>query len=248
MKVFKFNKIKALLVIAIMGLMTNCDLELQDDFKFEPEVDLTDPFDDLTAWEWIQTKKTVPFVNDDGETVVYDGELFDFFIAAIKAAGFENQFNDSNSNRTYLLLNNNAFFGGGDIVDIITGSDSIIDDNGTPDDETDDRIKTPEEVMAGADIEKLRKILSYHIVTTYIAQVPTLREYGVDYIFQTLIPGEKGRIAFRRDERYRVSINNSSSPLPTSATSQNENVRGHNYVFKNGIGHIIADPVRYEPY
>lgn len=108
--------------------------------------------------------------------------------------------------------------------------------------------ETPADVMARGDIEKLKTVLRYHIVTTYMAQVPTLAEYGVNYIFQTLIPGEDGIIVMRRDDRYRIDINRAPAPLPSTATSQFERVRAHNYVFQNGIGHIIADPVRNKPY
>ncbi|MGB5943945.1 MAG: hypothetical protein WBG71_13765, partial [Leeuwenhoekiella sp.] len=83
---------------------------------------------------------------------------------------------------------------------------------------------------------------------TYIDQVPTLFEFGVQYLFQTRIPGEDGLIAFRRDERYRVDINTAPAPLPTSATSQNETIRNYNYIFNNGIGHHLNDPVRNQPY
>ena len=68
------------------------------------------------------------------------------------------------------------------------------------------------------------------------------------FIFQTLIPGEDGVISMRRDDRYRIDINRAPAPLPYSATTQWERVRNHNYVFNNGIGHFIADPVRNKPY
>ena len=63
-----------------------------------------------------------------------------------------------------------------------------------------------------------------------------------------MISGEDGRIVFRRDNRYRVDINRSPAPLPSSATSQFERVRNYNYVFNNGIGHSLNDPVRNQPY
>jgi hypothetical protein len=158
-------------------------------------------------------------------------------IAAIKRAGMENEYNNSSIvNRTYLMLNNNAFTGSGDVIQLVTGSATVGPD------------ETPDDVMARADVEVLKLVLNYHIVDAYVAQIPTLFQYNVDYLFQTLIPGEDGLIAMRRNERYFISINNSNAPLPTSATSQSENVRGHNYVFSNGIGHIIADPVRNQPY
>lgn len=222
------------LYIFLFGLIvsfSSCDLELQRGFDFEPEVDLTDPFADLTAWEWLQTRTAR---NDEGGLI---GEEFDYMIAAIEKAGMVEEYNDpSITDRTYLMLNNNAFTGNGDVIDIVKGSPTVGED------------ATPAEVIDSADVEILKKILQYHIVTTYVAQVPTLFEFGVNYVFQTLIPGEDGIIVMRRDDRYRIDVNRSPAPLPSTATSQNERVRGHNYVFQNGIGHIIADPVRNKPY
>ncbi|MFK7936447.1 MAG: hypothetical protein AB8G22_23230 [Saprospiraceae bacterium] len=228
MKNIKYT-LMALLALTIA--FSSCDLELQEGFEFVPEVDLDDPFDDLTAWEWLNTR-TQP--NEEGGIA---GESFNYMIAAIEKAGMVDEYNDPNmQERTYLLLNNNAFNGGGDIIDIVTGSPTI------------EEGATPAEVMENADVDKLKRILQYHIVTTYVAQVPTLFEFNVNYIFQTLIPGDDGIIVMRRDDRYRIDINKAPAPLPSSATSQFERVRAHNYVFLNGIGHIIADPVRNQPY
>jgi len=222
------------LYILFFGLTLSffsCDLALQKGIDFEPEVDLTDPFADLTAWEWLQTRNAR---NEDGGII---GEEFDYMVAAIQKAGMVEEYNNASiTDRTYLLLNNNAFTGGGDVIDIVKGSPDIAEG------------ATPAEVIDSADVDILKRVLQYHIVTTYVAQVPTLFEYGVNYVFQTLIPGEDGIIVMRRDDRYRIDINRAPAPLPSSATSQNERVRGHNYVFKNGIGHIIADPVRNKPY
>lgn len=219
--------------IALIGLVLclfGCDLELQKGYDFVPEVDLTDPYDNMTAWEFIQSRNVL---NEDGSL---NGEELDYMKAAIERAGMVEEYNGSDPDRTYLLLNNNAFTGGGDVIQIVTGSSTVEDG------------ESPEDVMARADVDVLKKVLQYHIVTTYVAQVPTLFEFNVNYIFQTLIPGEDGVIVMRRDDRYRIDINRAPAPLPSSATSQWERVRLHNYVFRNGIGHFIADPVRNKPY
>lgn len=57
------------------------------------------------------------------------------------------------------------------------------------------------------ELKKLRTVLRYHIVTTFIEQVPTLFTFDVWYVFQTLILGEHGLIAFSSDDRWRVDIN-----------------------------------------
>ena len=218
------------IIIGLVLILVSCDLDLQQGFDFVPEVDLTDPYGDMTAWEFIQSR--VVFNEDGG----ISGEELNYMAAAIERAGMIEEYNGSDPDRTYLLLNNNAFTGGGDIIQLVTGSATV------------EEGETPADVMARADVDVLRRILQYHIVTTYVAQVPTLFEFGVNYVFQTLIPGEDGVIVMRRDDRYRIDINRAPAPLPSTATSQWERVRLHNYVFNNGIGHIIADPVRNKPY
>ncbi|MFH4967446.1 hypothetical protein V8G61_04500 [Gaetbulibacter sp. M240] len=225
------NYIKFLLFFILAFSISGCDLEPQDRFNFKPDVDLTDPFDNMTAWEYIQTRTKL---NDNGS---FHNQELNYLIAAIKRAGMEDEYNQTaTTERTYLLLNNAAFLGGGDVIQIVTGSSTI------PSGET------PDETMARADVEKLRTVLRYHIVQSYIAQVPTLAESFVPYLFQTLIPGEDGLIAFARNDTWRIQINTAPVPLPSTATSQPEFVQRHNYVFKNGIGHYIADPVRNKPY
>ena len=231
MKNLKNIKYTFIALLGLLVLLPSCDLELQEGIEFVPEVDLTDPFANITAWEWLQTRTKL---NDNGSI---NGEEFNYMIAAIEKAGMVEEYNNTSmQERTYLMLNNNAFTGNGDVIAIVTGSATIADG------------ATPAQVFENADVDKLKKVLQYHIITTFVAQVPTLFEANVNYIYQTLIPGEDGTIVMRRDNLYRIDINKEPAPLPSSATSQFERVRGHNYVFQNGIGHIIADPVRNKPY
>lgn len=232
MKNKKFKQLKGIIAIfAICTLFVGCDLELNEGYEFDPAIDFVDPFDAITAWEWIQTRTKL---TSDGK---YDGDEMNYFIAAIERADMVEEFNQTaTTDRTYLLLNNNAFTGSGDIIQIVTGSATV------------PAGETPEQTMARANVDKLKHVLRYHIVASYINQVPVLEVFNVDYIFQTLYPGEGGLIAFRRNERYSITVNHANAPLPSTATTQNENVRSHNYVFNNGIGHIIADPVRNLPY
>lgn len=227
------NNIKVLFTASLSFFVLSCDIGLQDTFEFVPDVDLTDPYGNMTAWEFISSDVVNGNLSDTGGLI---GEHFDYMSAAIEAAGMIDEYNAPNGERTYLLLNNNAFTGGGDIIQLITNSSSVAAG------------ETPAQVMARADMDVLRTILRYHIVTTYITQTDPLKKYNLNYIFQTLIDGEDGRIVMRRDDRYRIDINRSPAPLPSSATSQFEQVRNYNYVFSNGIGHIIQDPVRNRPY
>lgn len=210
-------------------------LPVQENFDFEPEIDAEDPYADGTAWDFIQGANAL---NEEGSI---DGDQFNYLAAAIKKADMVEEFDQTgNADRTYLLLNNNAFTGGGDVIAIVTGSDTI-GENATPE-ETMERVDTPEK------LERLRTVLKYHIIDAYVAQVPTLEEREIWYLFQTLIPGEDGLIALKRDHVWRIQINLKGAPMPETATAQGERVRVHNYIFNNGIGHQIADPVRNQPY
>ena len=232
-----FVKIKIILILCIGILFSSCDLELQDTYEFESGAVFIDPYEDITAWEFIQS---LDGVNEDGSL---DGEHFQYMEAAIQKAGMVEEFNQTaDTLRTYLLLNNNAFTGGGDVIQIVTGSDTVAD--GETPEQVMERVDTPEK------LEKLRTLLKYHITLDYVKQVPTLAVDGTFYVFQTLVPGDDGLIAYRRDADWDIKVNDRGAPLPTSAYQGgwNENVRNHNYVFSNGIGHIISDPVRNQPY
>jgi len=227
-------------IIALTFLLTGCDLGLQEEFDFKPEALSDTPFENMTAWEWIESR--TPGLMSNGR---YNAVEFDYLRAAIIKADMVNEYNQAaTTDRTYLLLNNNAFTGGGDIIQLITGSGSASVNNpvNKTADETMQLVDTP------AKLEKLKTILRYHIVTTYILQVPTLYKVDVDYLFQTLISGDDGLIAFRRDVIWRITVNSPGAPLPDLATQESEAVLNHNYKFKNGIGHVIADPVRNKPY
>ena len=230
----KLNTINIAIFILLSVVLASC-LPVQENFDFQPEVDAEDPFANGTAWDYIQSATQL---NDDGNFV---GEHFNYLEAAIKKADMVDEFNQTaTTDRTYLLLNNNAFTGGGDVIQIVTGSDTI--GVGATAQETMERVDTPEK------LEKLRTVLKYHIIETYVDQVPTLEVMETWYLFQTLIPGDDGLIALKRDNRWRIHINKVPAPLPATATSQGEQVRNHNYIFNNGIGHHISDPVRNQPY
>jgi len=236
----KKKSLKFIGVISMLFLLSGCDLPLQEEFNFKPEVDILAPFENITAWEWIQTRSSTT------TQAPYLGSEFDYFKAAIIKADMVEEYNQiATKERTYLLLNNNAFLGAGDVINIITGSAAAIPAGETAE-QTMARVDTP------AELDKLKAVLRYHIVTTYILQVPTLFTRNLDYVFQTLIPGTDGLIAFRRTTdgsvQWTITVNSPTAPLPATATAEFENVINHNYQFKNGVGHVIADPVRNKPY
>lgn len=250
--------LKIIGVALIAVIFNSCTLELQEPFDFQPENTFADPFQNMTAWEHIQTRTSGGLVDDQGRKRL-DGEELDYMIAAIKRVGYEDLYNQTSTERTYLLLNNNAFTGGNrdrDILRVITG-----------------RTQSPaarvdaDEVMAAITSEEqlnmLKAVLKYHIVTEKVAQVPKLTIFDKNFVFKTILPAltldvnglptglsnSSTEIVFRRNIEWKMEVNPISSPLISTAVGPgfNEKVRSHNYVFNNGIGHYLNDPVRYHP-
>ncbi|WP_217639596.1 hypothetical protein [Algibacter pectinivorans] len=239
----------------------SCTLEPQDSFDFKPENTFGDPFANMTAWEYIQTRTTNAIVDDENRKVP-DAEELDFMIAAIKHVGYQELYNQTTTReRTYFLLNNNAFTGNNpdrDIIRAITGRTQ-----GTLSRVNADSLMAT--ITEPAQINKLKAILKYHIIDEEVAQVPKITIFEKDFIFTTLLPtvnvdattGEaiglsntKAEIAIRRDIEWEMEVNNVNAPLISTAVEPgfNERVRAHNYVFSNGIGHYLNDTARYQPF
>ena len=262
--------LKIMLATCLVATFSSCTLGVQEQFDYKGETySETDPFDTMTAWDYIQTRKSNTIRDSQNRiklvsnTNVYgaSGDELDLLIAAIKRVGYEDLYKQTaTKGRTYLLLNNNAFTGNtdSDVVRAITGTQ--LADNALIEPETYFKNYTPTQ------LNLLKAILKYHIVTDYVAQVPTIPTYGVEVGFKTLLPkvnvdaiglplslsSEFSDISFSRnfDSRTTLIINSPSSPLPLSANTLTfpESVRRHNYVFNNGIGHYLNELVRYQPY
>ena len=199
--------------------MTGCDLEIQKPYDFKPEVFPLATFENQTVWEWLQTQKS------PGGLAAVDQYKFDFLIEAIQLTGLQEEFNRKGDKRTFLLLNNNAFDDANEILQTLTGS--------------------TKKTLKDADVGRLKNVLLYHIVEEYILQIPTLQVIDQEYTFQTLIPGEDGKIVMKRNDRYSIAVNSTTS---LSTTSRAANVRSHNFQFNNGIGHILNDYVQNKPF
>lgn len=151
---------------------------------------------------------------------------FDIMVSAIEATGLEEEYNDPGDRRTFLMLNNEAFTANGEIFGVL-GVDAI-------------------DSLDQAGLDRLRTILRYHIVDAYVDQGPEALPVLLNhYFFQTLVPGDEGIISFNRDERFRMNVNRADG-LPGDA--RGTQVRQHNYVFNNGVGHHIRDYVRNRPF
>lgn len=274
---FKINKqmktyLKVIIGTILLATSGSCSLDLQESFDFKPELfNEGNPFETITAWEFIQSRITERdasnqfLLKSNTSRLDQSGDNLDFLVAAIKAVGYEDFYNQSlTSNRTYFLLNNNAFTGNNprDIVRMIRGS-QLPDGNANT-----GRLVNPDTFFDNwtpAQLNQLKAVLRYNIVDGYVDQntVPT----SFVHIFgKTLLPRVNldasgapaslsntiADIAFFRDgdSRQTLRINVSGSTLPATATDGgwNENVRRHNYVFNNGVGHFLNESVRFQPY
>lgn len=261
--------IKIILAIFLMTAFNSCTLDVQDNFEFVPETYITeDPFKDITAWEFIQSRRATSPRDSQGRftllsnTSVFgaNGDELDFFAAAIKKVGFEGYYNQTATTaRTYLLLNNNAFTGTNAPSVILICTGKALADNSLVNPDTYFDTWTP------AQLNTLKAILKYHIVSEYVAQRPTISTHSVNFLFKTLLPlldlsdpaipvlsAEMSDVSFFRSisQTSQLLLNEATAPLPVTATTTgwNESVRRHNYVFNNGLGHFINEPIRYQPY
>jgi len=204
-------------LVPLLFLFISCDLPTQPKFEFDPGIAPLITFEDQTVLEWMSSDAAVSGNANNN---------FNILVDAITLTGLESEYNGTGDRRTFLMLNNESFTGGGEIFSVlgVTALDSLDADG----------------------IDRLRTILRYHIVEDYVDQGPeALPVLLTNYFFQTLLPGEDGRISFNRDERFRMNINRAIE-LPGS--KRGTQVRNHNYIFSNGVGHHIRDYVRTRPY
>lgn len=204
-------------LFALAVLFVGCDLPVQPKFEFNSEVGELPTFEDQTVLEWMRSEAAISAEPNNN---------FDTLVAAIELTGLEEEYNTPGAGRTFLMLRNRAFTDRGEIYRVL-------------------RVSSLSE-LSEEGIERLRTILRYHIIDSYVDQsgdaLPTLFDY---YTFQTLIPGEDGIIALNRDERFRMNINRADN-LPS--TRRGTRVQNHNYIFSNGVGHHINDYVRIRPF
>jgi len=213
-----FNLSGVLVLFAMAVMTTGCSLPVQPDFEFEPAIGELVTFEDQTVLEWMSSDAAVSGNANNN---------FDILVDAIALAGMESEYDSPGDRRTFLMLNNEAFTGGGEIFAVLGVTEL-------------DSLDTDEEIT------RLRTILRYHIVDAYVDQGPeALPVLLTNYLFQTLIPGDDGQISFNRDERFRMNVNRAVG-LP--GTKRGTQVRNHNYIFSNGVGHHVRDYVRTRPY
>lgn len=106
------NNIKILknsiLFVCLMLLTMGCDLEVQDEFEFDADVNPQITFEEMTPWEWLQT-------NPDEE--------FYYLIQAIELTGLQAEFDVNTNGRTYFLLKDKGWIKWNGIVNRELGRD-----------------------------------------------------------------------------------------------------------------------------
>lgn len=242
-----FKNIGNLIVLGFLTLaFASCEkLPLQDRFKFDPEIPEVTPFKDITALQFLE-------LNPKNE--------FTFMLKAIQITEMEAEFSIDTKDRTYLILKDTAFVDGypsGNGVNQYRGifTELGIDSNDLKNLNT-VNIDAPKR-------ERLKTLLRYHIIgDKYIDQFSSMLPIRQqDYIFQSLVPGDEGRLSIRRTEFYGFNFNRANEiPIGTGATvGSGTNVARatgrkttsrvqHNYVFSNGIGHLLSNYIRYKPF
>lgn len=190
------------LFITVAVFFSACeDLDFQERFEFDPEVPELTPYENITAWEFLELDPT--------------GE-FDTLKQVIQLAGLESLYSSTSTNYTYLLLKDEVFKE--ELIEALTGAE--------------------DGDLTEVDPARLQHLLRYHTLETYVDQGPELlKEMNVDYIFQSLVPGDTGRVSIRRNVWLQFQFN--ISPLVGVTKKPIRNQVATNYVFSNGIAHIF---------
>lgn len=95
------------LAAVVCAIFSSCDLELQEQFEFDPALEPQQTFEDMTVLEWLRTNPR---------------EEFDYMLQAIELTGLEAEYSTNTERRTYILLKDRAFTDGGEILQTLTGS------------------------------------------------------------------------------------------------------------------------------
>lgn len=214
------QKLYTLILICIsLVTFTSCDLKIQEDFVFDPEVNPQFTFGATTPWEWLQTNPQ---------------EEYTFMIEAIKHAGLEEEFSNTSSKRTYFFIKDTGWSDPSKPNTILNrefGSQTI--------------------PIADTDPVKMRNILLYFILDTYVDQGPdNLFTLDAHYIFNTLSPDPNNKImTLRRDWNYVIGLNYAPN-LPAPPSTIGTGCKLHNYIFSNGnsVAHIIETHSRLAPF
>ena len=155
---------------------------------------------------------------------------FDYMIEAIELTGLQAEYNSLTAERTFFLVKNLGFTHNAGILKLEFGSASI--------------------PLEDVDVDKLRNIMKYYILDTYVDQGPdNLVLVDTDYPFNTLSEDiNNSYLTIQRNWSFNLRINYSEDIA--SDTKKSQSVKLHNYIFSNGnaVGHIMERHIRLAPF
>lgn len=155
---------------------------------------------------------------------------FNYMIEAIELTGLKDEYNSLTSERTFLLLKDKGFtdkkLG---VLKIEFGNKNI--------------------PLVDVDVNKLRNIMMYYILDTYVDQGPdNIIVLNTHYSFNTLSEDvNNSYMTIRRNWSFILGINYSDT---ITTDKKMQNVKLHNYIFSNGnaVAHILEAHVRLAPF
>ncbi len=259
-----YFKLSITFLIAL--LISSCTLDVQDEFNFQPDlISPDDPFQNMTAWEFIGSRRSNSIVDPDTgarDLGGFNENNLDYFRAAVQAAGLESLYMQTNTeDRTYLLFSNRAFINGNNERNpnvIINGSLGAAPRNVNLDTFFDD--------LTTEEMNRLRAMIRYHIIDgEQVNQATSIPRINVFREFNSLLPrvdvnqrtqeiiglsDEVNPIFVELRERLVLVINPLRSGVNPGITTSDfeQTVVQHNFVFNNGIGHVIEGTARAQEY
>lgn len=183
----------------------------------------------------LKLQKEIPF-NPESPTLVtfkdqtvwdwlqtHPKDDFNYMVQAINVTGLQNLYSQVDTQRTYLLLKDAAFTSNTGVLKLITGS-------------TTGDLST----LSPENTQRLKNLLLYHIISIYVDQGPdNLKSIYKNYFFQTLLPGPQGIISINRNENFKMIFNTAPSLPSTRRGTSDATPTLHNYIFKNGVAHLL---------
>lgn len=223
--------IQYVLVSFLVLLVTGCDLEVKEKFKFDAGIEPQVTFGSKTPWQFIQEQNSFPLPPvqpaPPAEQLPIPAKINEYLFMkqAIEVTGMQGEYSNLTDKRTFFFLKDVAF------IQILTTEFSnakfIID-------------PVTATVNPLININKLRNILRYHILTTYVDQGPdNLFIVDKDYVFTSLWKATP--MSLRRNINFTIVLNQLVS-LNTVALRRGGNCTLHNYIFSNGnsVAHVLT--------
>lgn len=217
------NNLQLFSILFFSFLTLGCNLGIQDSYNFVPSYESAHTFGEQTAWEWL----SAPPNNEDKAT----NEELNYMKASIELTGLIDLYNNKSAKRTFFMITDAGFDGVLNELSIQYSLEQLQDKND----------------ILTKDIVKLRNILKYHIIDTYIDQgEDEITGIDASYYFDTLSEDpNNGTIEISKAWYLDIIINTTDV-----ANRRKVVVDKHNFVFSNGntIAHMINSYARRDAF